>query len=92
MQPQHPQPRTYSIHLYRDGTQRLRDRKYVAVLDFSFGPGLRGTEGQLDGLIQSLAYADGARGKRTLDYYLAVIDSASGDVFCHWPAKTWLED
>lgn len=92
MHPLQPQPRTYSIRLYRDETERLRGRKYVAVLDFSYGPGLRATEGQLDGLVQSLAYADGARGKRTLDYYLAVHDSVTGELYCHWPAKTWVED
>ncbi len=90
MQPQ--QPRAYRIRLYRDGSERLIDRHYVAVLDFSPGPMLRGTEGQLDGLAQTLAYADGARGPRTLTYYLAVHDEQTRELRCHWPAKTWVED
>ena len=90
MQPN--QPRSYRIRLYRDNSERFRDRSYQAVLDFSPGPGLRATEGQLDGLVQALSYTDGARGKRCLDYYLAVYDAATNDLICHWPAKTWLED
>lgn len=87
-----PQPHTYRIRLYRDDYERLQSRRYVAVLDFSPGPMLRATEGQLDGLVQSLAYADGARGPRTLTYYLTVHDDVTGDLHCHWPAKTWVED
>jgi hypothetical protein len=87
-----PQPRTYRIRLYRDDYERLSTRQYVAVLDFSPGPGLRATEGQLDGLAQALTYADGSRGPRTLTYYLAVHDAVSGDLQCHWPAKTWVEE
>jgi hypothetical protein len=67
----------------------LTNRQYVAVLDFSAGPGLRATEGQLDALVQALSYAAGARGPKTLDIYLAVHDRESGDLVCHWPAKTW---
>lgn len=92
MQPQ-LQPRTYRIRLYRDKDyERLSSRQNIAVLDFSAGPGLRATQGQLDGLVQSLAWTDGARGPRTLDYYLAVHDEVTGDLRCHWPATTWLED
>jgi hypothetical protein len=87
-----PQPRTYRIRLWMDGYERLSTRQYVAVLDFSHGPGLRATEGQLDGLATSLAYADGARGPKTLKYYLAVHDTANDELLCHWPAKTWIED
>ena len=90
MQPN--QPRTYRIRIYRDNSERFRDRNYQAVLDFSPGPGLRATQGQLDGLVQALAYTDGARGKRFLDYYLAVHDAATNDLQCHWPATTWIED
>ena len=86
-----PQPRRHRIRLFEKNYEVLRDRKYAAVLDFSPGPGLRATEGQLDGLVQSLAYAAGARGPKTLDYYLAVHDWATDELQCHWPAKTWLD-
>jgi hypothetical protein len=89
----HQQPRTYRIRLFRDNdNQRLTHRQDIAVLDFSAGPGLRATQGQLDGLVQSLAYADNARGSRTLDYYLGVYEENSNDRRYTWPATTWLED
>lgn len=87
----HPQPRRYRIRIFDNNYEVLADRKYAAVLDFSPGPGLRATEGQLDGLAQSLTYAAGARGTKTLNFYLAVSDWETGEVQCHWPAKTWVE-
>jgi hypothetical protein len=85
------QPRRYRIRIYDNDYEVLSSRQYAAVLDFSPGPGLRATEGQLDGLVQSLAYTTGARGPKTLTYYLAVLDWTTGELQCHWPAKTWLE-
>lgn len=86
-----PQPRTYRIRLLKKQYEVNSDRKYVAVLDFSPGPMLRAAEGQLDGLVQALAWADGARGPETLRYCLAIHDSETDKLQCHWPAKTWLE-
>lgn len=85
------QPRSYRLRLL-DGDYEVemsRKRKYVYVLDFSAGPGLRTTEGQLDSLVSSLAYAAGARGPKTLNYRLAVHDAESGEFVCSWPATTW---
>lgn len=85
------QPTTYRIRLY-DGDYEVemsRRREYVYTLDFSAGPGLRATEGQLDALVSSLAYAAGARGPRTLNYRLAVHDAVTGEFVCSWPATTW---
>lgn len=84
-----PQPRLFRIRLFNKTYEELSDRDYVASLDFSPGPGLRATEGQLDALVQSLAYAAGARGVQTLDFYLVVQDRATGELQCHWPAKGW---
>jgi hypothetical protein len=86
-----PQPRRYRVHIFDDNYEVLSNRQYAAVLDFSPGPGLRATEGQLDALVQSLAYAAGARGPKTLKFYLLVSDWESGETACHWPAKTWLD-
>jgi hypothetical protein len=88
---QQPTPRRYRIRIVEKNYEVLTDRQYAAVLDFSPGPGLRATEGQLDGLVTSLAYAAGARGQKTLDYYLAVHDWDTGELKCHWPAKTWVD-
>lgn len=85
------QPRTYRIRLFDGGMEVEKKRQWAAVLDWSPGPGLRATQGQLDGLVQSLAYAAGARGPKTLTYYLAVHDPATDELICHWPATTWLE-
>lgn len=85
------QPRTYHLRLM-DGsmeTESSRKHKYLTVLDFSTGPGLRATEGQLNALVTSLAYAAGARGVRTLQYRLAVHDAETGEFVCSWPATTW---
>jgi hypothetical protein len=85
------QPRLYRLHLM-EGTyepEASRKEKHVAVLDFSAGPGLRATEGQLDALVTSLAYAAGARGAKTLKYRLAVHDAETGEFVCSWPATTW---
>lgn len=89
MEPQPHQPCKYRIRVFEKNYEVHRDRLYVAVLDFSAGPGLRATEGQLDALVQALAYAAGARGPKALDFYLVVQDWESGDLMCHWPAKTW---
>lgn len=85
------QPRTYRIRLFESSYEHLRDRKFVAILDFSPGPMLRATEGQLDALAMTLTYQAGARGLKTLNYYLAVHDSETGELQCHWPAKTWAD-
>lgn len=90
MEPQ-PQPRKYRIRLFDKNYEVLTDRRYAAVLDFSVGPGLRATEGQLDALVQALAYAAGARGPRTLDFRLRVEDWESQEPMCDWPAKTWAD-
>ncbi len=90
MQP-HAQPRTYRIRLYDGHMEVNRNRPDVAVLDFSPGPGLLATKGQLDGLVQALAYAAGARGPKTLAYYLAIHNELTGELECTWPATTWLE-
>jgi hypothetical protein len=84
-----PQPRTYRIRIFDNDYEVLTHRRYVAPLDFSPGPGLRATEGQLDTLVHSLAYAAGARGPRTLDFHLVVEDPVTGTLYCNWPAKTW---
>jgi hypothetical protein len=88
------QPHTYRIRLYRGDAsyERLSNKEYVAVLDFSPGPMLRATEGQLDALILALPYAEGVRGRETLQYFLGVHDPVTNELQCHWPAKTWLED
>jgi hypothetical protein len=91
VQSQH-QPRTYRIRLFEDGYEHLRDRKFIAVLDFGSGPMLRATEGQLDALAEVLPYQVGARGKKALKFYLAVHDDATDEFYRHWPAKTWVED
>lgn len=83
------QPARYRVRLFKKNTEVFYDRHYAAVLDFSAGPGLRATEGQLDGLVQSLAWAAGARDEDTLNYYLAVHDWDDDRLQCHWPAKTW---
>ncbi len=85
------QPRTYRIRLFEDYSEKFRDRPLVAVLDFSPGPGLRATQGQLDALVTSLAYASGARGAQTLKYRLSIFDAESGAHVCDWPATTWHE-
>lgn len=87
-----PQPRTYRIRIFDNDYEVLTQRRYVAALDFSAGPGLRATEGQLDALVQSLAYAAGARGPRALNFHLVVEDAATGILQCNWPAKTWVAE
>lgn len=87
-----PQPRRYRIRVYDRDREVLTLRQYMAVLDFTSGPQLRATEGQLDGLLQSLAYADGARGEKVLGYHLDVEEwEPPHDRVCCWPAKTWPE-
>jgi hypothetical protein len=86
------QPRTYRIRIFDNDFEVLSHRRYVAVLDFSPGPGLRATEGQLDALVQSLAYAAGARGPKTLGFHLVVEDPETGTSQCNWPAKTWVTE
>lgn len=86
------QPRTYLIRLFDKDYEVLRNRRNVTVLDFSPGPGLRATQGQLDALVTSLAYAAGARGPRTLDFHLAIHDAETGEPVCNWPATTWVAD
>jgi hypothetical protein len=88
------QPRTYQLRLM-EGSYELessRKNRYVAVLDFSAGPGLRATESQLNALVTSLAYAAGARGVQTLKYRLAVHDADSGEFVFSWPATTWHDE
>jgi hypothetical protein len=87
-----PQPSRYRIRLHdKRNREVFYDQKLAAVLDFSPGPGLRATEGQLDGLVQSLAWRAGARGPDTLDYYLAVSDWDTDTNPFHWPAKNWFQ-
>lgn len=85
-----PQPTRYRIRLFKKNAEVFYDRPYAAVLDFAAGPGLRATEGQLDGLVQSLAYAAGAREADTLNYRLVVCDWDTDRVVCNWPATTWV--
>lgn len=84
-----PQPRRYRIRVYDQGAEVLHGRQYAAVLDLTPGPGLRAAEAQLDALVQTLAYADGARGRRVLGYHLTVEDPDTGEELFDWPAKTW---
>lgn len=83
------QPRRYRIRVFDQGAEVLTDREYMAVLDLTAGPGLRAAEGQLDALLLSLAYADGARGERVRGYRLRVEDWTTRDFVCDWPAKSW---
>jgi hypothetical protein len=88
-----PQPSRYRIRLFKKNREVFDSQPPIAaVLDFSPGPGLRATDGQLDGLVQSLAWRDGARGRDTLNYYLVISDWATDQNPQQWPAKTWLED
>lgn len=84
--------RRYRVRLY----ERNRDitpgeAPIMAALDFTDGPGLRTTEGQLNELVTSLSYAAGMRGERTLQCHLRVEDWESGRVVCMWPATSWKE-
>lgn len=91
MDPQ-PQPRRYRIHVYNGRHEVLTERDYMAALDFTDGPQLRATEGQLDALLQSLAYADGARGEKVRGYHLDIHEwNEPHRKVCCWPAKTWPE-
>ena len=87
MQPH--QLRTYRIRLWKGGYERLTDRHELAILDFTPGPGLWATQGQLDALVQALAHCDGARGPKVLDYNLAIHDEATGDLRGTWQATRW---
>lgn len=84
-----PQPRQYRIRVYDRDQEVLAGQHYMAALDFTPGPSLRATEGQLDALLQSLAYANGARGEKVRGYHLRVDEWPTGQLVCHWPAKTW---
>lgn len=86
-----PQPRRYRIRVFDRDREVLTTREWMAVLDFTDGPQLRATEGQLDALLQSLAYANGARGEKVRGYHLDVEEWGTGQVVCCWPAKTWPE-
>jgi hypothetical protein len=85
------QPRTYRVRIFENGYEHLKDRHNLAVLDFSPGPGLRATKGELDGLVQALAWTAGARGEKTLDYYLSIHDEETAERRCTWPATTWYD-
>lgn len=89
MQPQ--QPRTYLVRLHKRNREALDGREYTTVLDFSPGPGLRATHGQLDGIVQALAWTDGARGPETLHYRLEIFDPEDRKNIRHWPATSWRE-
>lgn len=84
-----PQPRQYRIRLFDREREMPVNPPYAAVLDFTPGPGLRATEGQLDALVQALAYAAGARREKVLNFRLIVQDWVTGQQVCSWPAKTW---
>ncbi|MGX6605686.1 hypothetical protein ACWKSP_26665 [Micromonosporaceae bacterium Da 78-11] len=84
-----PQPSRYRIHVYKKNTEVFYDQRIAAVLDFSNGPGLRATQGQLDGLVMSLAWAAGARDEDTLNYRLAIHDWDNDRLQMDWPATTW---
>lgn len=79
--------RRYRLRVYDAGAEVLTDMRYAAVLDLD-GPGAHTAAAQLDDLADALARADGARGERIGRYYLAVHHWDSGDLECHWPAKT----
>lgn len=83
------QPRRYHIRVFDRDREVLADRQYLAVLDLTAGPALRASEGKLDALIQSLAYAAGARGDKVRGYHLLVEDWTTKQFECHWPANTW---
>lgn len=85
------QPRPYRIRLYDRGAEVLAERRYLAPLDLTPGPGLLATKGQLDALLLSLAYADGARGERVRGYHLRVDDWNTQETVCDWPATSWPE-
>lgn len=89
----HPQPRCYRIRLFKKtNREALNGQEYTYVLDFSPGPGLRATQGQLEALVQALAHKDGARGKDMLNYHLEVEDYEDKRQKKLWPATTWLDD
>jgi hypothetical protein len=80
------QPRRYQVRLY-DGTREVYPkRRYLAVLDFTPGVGLRTTQGQLDELLISLAAEDGGHGDKLRRYHLLVEDWTTGEFECHWAA------
>jgi hypothetical protein len=88
----HQQPRTYRIRLFEGGYQEhLKGEHHIAILDFSAGPGLLATKGELNGLIQALAWKAGARGEKTLTFHLSIEDETTGDRRCTWPATTWFD-
>jgi len=84
-----PQPRRYRVRIFDRDRELLGDRQYMAVLDLTSGPSLRAAEGQLDALVQALAYAAGLRGERVLGCHLVVADWDTGKKHCDWPAKTF---
>lgn len=85
-----PQPAQYRIRLYRKNREVTDyDQRFVAVLDFNPGPGLWATKGQLDAIVQSMAWANGARGEDTLQYHLAVHQALTDELVCNWPATNW---
>lgn len=86
-----PQPRRYRTRVFFDGGEVLTHRSYLAVLDLTAGPGLAAAKGQLDALLQSIAYDHGARGERVRLYHLLVEDWDTRTPVCHWPALSWPE-
>ncbi len=84
------QPRCYRIRLFRKNREvGYGDEHLAVVLDLNPGPGLWATKGELNGLVQALAWADGARGEDTLNYRLAVHDWDTDRLIMHWHATNW---
>lgn len=84
--------RRYRIRVFDKHSEVLEDRKHWLSLDLDGGPSLREAEAKLDGLLQTLARRDGARGQRVADYRLQVEDWVTGEALFDWPARTWPTD
>jgi hypothetical protein len=85
----YPQPDKYRIRLYKKNQEVSYGQHYGAVLDFCAGPGLWATKGQLDALVQSLAWVDGARDEDTLKYRLSIHEWDTDRHFMDWAATSW---
>lgn len=87
-----PQPGKYRIRLFKKNQEVDYGKHYMVVLDFYPGPGLWATKGQLDAMVQSLAWKDGARDEDTLKYSLAVHDWDSDQKLMDWQATNWITE
>jgi hypothetical protein len=80
------QPRRYRARLYEGTREVYAQRRYLAVLDFTPGVGLRTTQAQLDELLITLAAGDGGHGDKIRRYHLRVEDWDTGNFECDWAA------